>query len=61
MPPGPVIIVHLEVPFSVLLAAIVLREHPGYQGWLGMLVAFVGIVLIAGQPRVSGGKDFRFY
>jgi len=49
-----VIIVHLEVPFSVLLAAIVLRERPGYQRWLGMLVAFLGIVLIAGQPQVRG-------
>ena len=49
-----VIIVHLEVPFSVLLAAIVLGERPGYQRWLGMLVAFLGIVLIAGQPQVRG-------
>ena len=49
-----IIIVHLEVPFSVLLAAIVLGERPGYQRWLGMLLAFVGIALIAGQPQVTG-------
>ena len=49
-----VIVIHLEVPFGVLLAAIVLREHPGAQRWIGMLVAFVGIGLIAGQPELRG-------
>jgi O-acetylserine/cysteine efflux transporter len=49
-----IIIVHLEVPFSVLLAAIILGERPGYQRWLGMLLAFMGIALIAGQPQIAG-------
>ncbi|MEE1557175.1 MAG: DMT family transporter, partial [Alphaproteobacteria bacterium] len=49
-----VIVIHLEVPFGVLLAAVVLREHPGAQRWIGMLVAFVGIGLIAGQPELRG-------
>ncbi len=49
-----IIIIHLEVPFSVLLAAIVLRDKPGSQRILGMLISFSGIVLIAGQPSLSG-------
>ena len=48
-----IIIIHLEVPFSVLLAAIVLKDKPGSQRILGMLISFAGIVLIAGQPSLS--------
>jgi len=49
-----IIIIHLEVPFSVLLAAIVLKDKPGSQRILGMLISFSGIALIAGQPSLSG-------
>jgi O-acetylserine/cysteine efflux transporter len=49
-----IIIIHLEVPFSVLLAAIVLKDKPGIQRILGMLISFAGIVLIAGQPSLRG-------
>ena len=48
-----IIVIHLEVPFSVLLAAIVLKDKPGSQRILGMLISFAGIVLIAGQPSLS--------
>jgi O-acetylserine/cysteine efflux transporter len=48
-----IIIIHLEVPFSVLLAAIVLKDKPGSQRILGMLISFAGIFLIAGQPSLS--------
>jgi O-acetylserine/cysteine efflux transporter len=48
-----VIIVHLEVPFGVLLAVIILRERPGLQRIVGMLLSFSGIVLIAGQPSLD--------
>ena len=48
-----IIIIHLEVPFSVLLAAIVLKDNPGIQRIIGMLISFAGIVLIAGQPSLS--------
>ena len=49
-----IIIIHLEVPFSVLLAALILKDKPGSQRILGMLISFAGIVLIAGQPSLSG-------
>ncbi len=45
-----IIIVQLEVPFGVLAAAVLLGERPGLQRMFGMVVAFAGIALIAGQP-----------
>ena len=49
-----ILIIHLEVPFAVLLAALFLKEKPGSQRILGMLISFAGIVLIAGQPSLHG-------
>ena len=49
-----IIVIQLEVPFSVLLAALVLKDKPGRKHILGMLISFAGIVLIAGQPSLSG-------
>ena len=48
-----VIVVHLEVPFGVLPAVIILRERPGLQRIVGMLLSFSGIVLIAAQPSLD--------
>ncbi len=47
-----IIIVHLEVPFAVLLAAFFLKDKPCKQQILGMLISFAGIVFIAGQPSL---------
>ena len=49
-----IIVIQLEVPFSVLLAALVLKDKPGRKHILGMLISFAGIVLIAGQPSLRG-------
>ena len=49
-----IIIMQLGVPFSVLLAAILFKDKPGIQQILGMLISFVGIILIAGQPSLRG-------
>jgi len=49
-----IIIIHLEVPFAVLLAALFLKDKPGKQRILGMMISFAGIVLIAGQPSLHG-------
>jgi len=49
-----IIIIHLEVPFAVLLAALFLKDKPSKQRILGMLISFAGIVLIAGQPSLRG-------
>ena len=49
-----IIIIHLEVPFAVLLAALFLKDKPSKQRILGMLISFGGILLIAGQPSLNG-------
>jgi O-acetylserine/cysteine efflux transporter len=45
------IIWQLQVPMTTLLAAIVLRERPGWRGALGIAIAFAGVVILAGEPR----------
>ena len=42
--------------FTAILSAVVLRERLTATGWLGILVAFGGVVLIA----LSGGKGLHF-
>ncbi len=48
------IVVQLEVPFMVLLGILLLKEHAGLRKWFGIALAFGGVVLIAGEPRVGG-------
>lgn len=45
-----VIVVQLEFPFMALLAAVLLKDRLGTKGILGVVFAFCGIILIAGQP-----------
>lgn len=47
------LVVQLEVPFLVLLGALILRERPGMRKWAGIVLAFVGVGLIAGEPRLG--------
>ena len=48
------LVVQLEVPFLVLLGALILKERPSARKWLGIAVAFVGVGLIAGQVEFRG-------
>ncbi|MEM7379423.1 MAG: EamA family transporter [Pseudomonadota bacterium] len=48
------LVVQLEVPFLVLLGAVFLRERATRRKWMGIAVAFVGVAVIAGQPRLGG-------
>ena len=43
----------IAVPFTALLAAIFLKERLGWRRATGMAIAFSGIVLIAGEPRLG--------
>jgi O-acetylserine/cysteine efflux transporter len=45
------LVVQLEVPFGALVAWIVFRDGLGWGRAFGMLLAFVGVTLIAGEPR----------
>jgi len=46
-----IIVVQLEVPFAALLAALFLKDNLGWRRLFGMVLAFVGVGLIAGQPQ----------
>jgi O-acetylserine/cysteine efflux transporter len=48
------LIVQAEVPFLSLIAAVWLGERLGMRKVFGMVVAFAGIYLIAGEPRIHG-------
>jgi O-acetylserine/cysteine efflux transporter len=43
-----------QVPFAALIAAIVLKDRLGWRRATGMALAFVGIVIMAGEPRHAG-------
>lgn len=49
----------LQVPFATLLAVLFLGEKPGWQRWAGMGLAFIGMIVISGEPRL-GGNLFGF-
>ncbi len=48
-----VLVIQLEVPFLILLGAVLLKEKPGRRRWLGIAIAFVGVAFIAGEPRLG--------
>ena len=55
-----VIVVQLEAPFLALLGTIILKEKFGLVRGLGMLGAFAGVAVIAGEPRLEGNLFYVF-
>ena len=51
-----VLVLQLEVPFIVLLGAVLLKERPGLRKWLGIGFAFLGVGFIAGEPNLGGAS-----
>lgn len=49
-----IIVIQLEVPFALLLSAVFLKERIGWRRAIGVTLAFGGVVLIAGEPRLRG-------
>ncbi len=47
------LVLQLQVPFSVLLGALLLKERFGWRTTLGIAIAFLGAVLIAGEPDIA--------
>ena len=47
------IAVQLQTPFAAILAAFFLGETLGWRRITGMIIAFAGVLLIAGEPRFS--------
>lgn len=49
-----ILLIQLEVPFGVMMAWVVYREQVGWIKIAGIVVAFAGVLLIAGSPSVDG-------
>ncbi|CAA6605476.1 Permease of the drug/metabolite transporter (DMT) superfamily [Rhodospirillaceae bacterium LM-1] len=45
------IVIQLQVPFSALLAFLLFKERLGIGRFAGMALAFLGVVLLAGEPQ----------
>lgn len=48
------IAIQLQVPFAALLAAFFFGDKLGWRRALGLAIAFAGVVVIAGEPRLEG-------
>lgn len=48
------IAIQLQVPFAALLAAFFFKDRLGWRRALGMSIAFLGVAVIAGEPRLNG-------
>ncbi len=48
------IAIQLQVPFAAILAAIFFGDKLGWRRALGLLIAFVGVTIVAGDPRLEG-------
>jgi len=48
------LIVQLEVPFLVILGALLLGEKPEARKWVGIAIAFAGVALIANPNTFNG-------
>ena len=46
--------VQIQVPVAALLAAIFLEDRLGWRRLAGMAIAFMGVGIIAGEPRFAG-------
>ena len=50
------IVMQLQVPFGAIMAALVLGDRIGPRGLLGMAIAFLGVIFIAGAPRLGASR-----
>ena len=48
------IAIQLQVPFAALLSAVIFNDPLGWRRALGLAISFVGVALIAGEPRLDG-------
>ena len=52
------VVIQLQVPFAALLAALIFKDKLGWRSLAGMVLAFAGVILIAGEPRLSGNLPY---
>jgi O-acetylserine/cysteine efflux transporter len=51
------IAIQVQVPLSSLFAGLIDRDYLGWHRTGGMVLAFAGVVVIAGEPRVTANLD----
>ena len=54
------LLIQLEVPFGLLLAWVFLGDRISVKQIIGMVVAFVGVVFIVGEPRLAEDLVYVF-
>jgi O-acetylserine/cysteine efflux transporter len=50
------IVMQLQVPLGVVMAALLLREKLTWRHGVGLAIAFAGVALIAGAPRLEANR-----
>ena len=48
------LVVQTEVPFLIILGVFLLGERASLRKWAGVLISFLGVLLIAGEPKLDG-------
>lgn len=48
-----ILVVQLQIPFMAILGVVLLKEKLGLRRVFGMALAFGGVVLITGEPRIQ--------
>lgn len=51
------IAIQLQVPFASLLAVLFFKDKLGWRRLLGMAIAFAGVAVVAGEPRLAGSYE----
>ena len=46
--------VQAEIPFGILIAFLLLGERPPLKNIIGLVIAFIGIYILAGNPNLEG-------
>ncbi|MGB5328421.1 MAG: EamA family transporter [Gammaproteobacteria bacterium] len=54
------LLVQLEVPFGLILAWLVFGERISLKQGLGIAIAFIGAILIIGEPKLAGDLIYAF-
>ena len=54
------LLVQLEVPFGLIMAWLFLGDRISVKQAIGIVIAFAGVVLIVGEPKLSGNLIYVF-
>jgi O-acetylserine/cysteine efflux transporter len=46
--------IQAEIPFGILIAFLILGERPSIKNIVGLIIAFIGIIILTGSPNLEG-------